>query len=82
MAFCVQVVTNVPGPTASVYLGTAGVHDIVFWAPARSNVALTASLFTYGNFLRVAFQCDSSVGQAEHIVRLFEKEVSQILAHL
>ncbi len=72
-----QVVTNVPGPREAVTVAGAELEDIVFWAPARSNVGLTASLFTYGNNLRVAIQCDAAFGRASDIVNEVDAEIAR-----
>jgi hypothetical protein len=55
------LLTSVPGPAAPVRLGGQVVRDLLVWAPASGQVAVTCSLLSYAGAVRLGVGADRRV---------------------
>ena len=68
------VLSNVPGPQIRLTIGGNEALGGVFWPPARSNIALMMSIFSYNGHINVGVMTDQAViPEPNKIVVNFEK---------
>ena len=57
----IGVLTNVPGPPATVYLAGQKVDGIVGWAPLSGNQPMSFTIYTYDGNVFVGIACDADL---------------------
>jgi len=75
------VVTNVPGPTKTVYLAGVPVHGVLVWAPTSGHIGMSVSVFSYRGEVTVGLMVDAAlipdpaeiVAQLEHELDALER---------
>jgi diacylglycerol O-acyltransferase / wax synthase len=74
------VLTNVPGPTAPVYLAGTKVAGVMSWVPASGGVSLGMSIMSYDGSITVGVYADTRlVPDPEVLVEAFDHEVAELL---
>jgi len=69
------VLTNVPGPRESLYLGWSKVDRVMFWVPQSGRLGLGISILSYAGGVMLGVATDEGlVPDPERIVENFEKE--------
>jgi len=77
------VLSNVPGPQQTLYLGGQKIAQGIFWVPQRANIGLGLSIFSYGGGIRVGVYCDEWViPKPKEVVEGFEKNFWQLVNEL
>ena len=77
------VLSNVPGPQQTLYLGGQKIAQGIFWVPQRANIGLGLSIFSYGGGIRVGVYSDESViPKPKEVVEEFEKNFWQLVNEL
>lgn len=78
-----MLITNVPGPAATVRVADQDVTSIVVWAPTSGSIGLGFSLLTYAGDLRLGVAADARLLPDPHaLVTCFEKEIDGMRAEL
>ncbi|UCF67315.1 MAG: DUF1298 domain-containing protein, partial [Acidobacteriota bacterium] len=73
------VMTNVPGPIRTLYLGGKPLRGIVFWVPQAGRVSLGVSICSYAGQVRVGIATDAGqVPDPSEIVEYFHDELGQL----
>lgn len=73
------VMTNVPGPRQTLYLGGRAIRDIFFWVPQAGKLALGISIFSYAGQVRLGVATDAKlVPDPGPIVRGFHDEFEEL----
>ena len=75
------VLTNVPGPTETIYLAGAPVSTVLIWAPTSGDLALSVSIFSYRGHVTVGVMSDATLvpdpdkiaAETEHQLEQLEK---------
>lgn len=76
-----MLITNVPGPAATVQIGGRDVTSMVVWAPTSGSIGLGFSLLTYDGELRLGVSADANlVGDPHALVDCFEQELEAMRA--
>jgi diacylglycerol O-acyltransferase len=71
-----MLITNVPGPAATVQIAGQDVSSMVVWAPTSGSIGLGFSLLTYAGELRLGVAADANlVSDPRELVALFEREI-------
>lgn len=74
------VITNVPGPQHTLYLGGQKLRDIVFWVPQSGAIGLGISVFSYDGGVQCGVVADRAlVEDPEDIARRFRSQFEQLL---
>ena len=77
------VLTNVPGPQQTLYLGGQKIVQGIFWVPQRANIGVGLSIFSYGGGIRVGVCSDEHViPNPKEVVKGFEKNFWQLVNEL
>ena len=77
------VLTNVPGPQQTLYLGGQKIVQGIFWVPQRANIGVGLSIFSYGGGIRVGVYTDKRViPNPREVVKGFEKNFWQLVNEL
>lgn len=77
------VLSNVPGPQQTLYLGGQKIVEGIFFVPQRANIGVGLSIFSYGGGIRVGVYCDESVlPNPKEVVEGFEKNFWQLVNEL
>lgn len=77
------VLSNVPGPLQTLYLGGQKIAEGIFWVPQRANIGVGLSIFSYGGGIRVGVYCDENViPKPKEVVEKFEKNFRQLVHEL
>lgn len=77
------VLSNVPGPQQTLYLGGQKIAQGIFWVPQRANIGVGLSIFSYGGGIRVGVYCDECViPKPKEVVEGFEKNFWQLVNEL
>lgn len=77
------VLSNVPGPQQTLYLGGQKIVEGIFFVPQRANIGVGLSIFSYGGGIRVGVYCDESViPKPKKVVEGFEKNFWQLVHEL
>jgi diacylglycerol O-acyltransferase / wax synthase len=75
------VLTNVPGPTAPVYLAGTRLAGIMGWVPAGGGIGLGVSIFSYVGQVTVGVSADARlIPDPEVLVTAFNEEVAELLS--
>lgn len=70
------VLTNVPGPRATVFLAGSPVRGVLVWAPVSGDMAMSVSIFSYAGGVSVGVMTDAGlVPDPETIVAAFAREL-------
>jgi diacylglycerol O-acyltransferase / wax synthase len=70
------VMTNVPGPTAPVYLAGTPIRTVLVWAPTSGHIGMSVSIFSYRGEVTVGLMVDAAlVPDPDHIVTELEREL-------
>ncbi|MBI2390311.1 MAG: DUF1298 domain-containing protein [Deltaproteobacteria bacterium] len=78
-----MLITNVPGPAATVRVADQDVTSIVVWAPTSGSIGLGFSLLTYAGELRLGVAADAGLLPDPHaLVACFEREIDGMRAEL
>lgn len=73
------VLSNVPGPRHTLYLGHAPIRDFFFWVPQSGRVGIGLSILSYAGNVRVGIGTDAGlVPDPETIARGFEQEFEEL----
>lgn len=73
------VMTNVPGPTKTLFLGGTPVREIFFWVPQSGQVGLGVSILSYAGKVILGVVTDQGlVPEPERIVEDFHEELDQM----
>lgn len=76
------VMTNVPGPTETVYLAGAPVGTVMIWAPTSGDLALSVSIFSYRGQVTVGVMSDATlVPDPDKIAAETERQLEQLEKH-
>lgn len=71
-----MLITNVPGPAATVQVGGRDVRSIAVWAPTSGSIGLGFSLLSYAGELRLGVAADANLVSDPHaLVSYFEQEI-------
>ncbi|MGO9490250.1 MAG: wax ester/triacylglycerol synthase family O-acyltransferase [Solirubrobacteraceae bacterium] len=74
------VITNVPGPSETVYLTGVEVSDIVAWVPTGGTIGIGVSIVSYAGAITVGLQTAASiVPDPERLVSAFAREMHSLL---
>ncbi|RQW27963.1 wax ester/triacylglycerol synthase family O-acyltransferase [Rhodobacteraceae bacterium CH30] len=74
------VMTNVPGPQKSLYLGGARLAQPMFWVPQSGNIGVGVSILSYDGNVQIGLVTDKGlIPDPEHIANRFNDEFSQLL---
>ncbi len=74
------VISNVPGPTATVRLEDAPLETLLFWVPAFGRVGLSLNIVSYAGYVRLAIATDRGlVPDPEQILAGFHTEFDELL---
>ena len=77
------VLSNVPGPQQTLFLGGQKIVQGIFWVPQRANIGVGLSIFSYGGGIRVGVYSDECViPNPREVVRGFEKNFWQLVNEL
>ena len=73
------VLSNVPGPQLTLTIGGNKALGGVFWPPARANIAIMMSIFSYNGNINIGVMTDEAiVAKPEEIVANFEKHLDEL----
>ncbi|XP_028401387.1 uncharacterized protein LOC114524493 [Dendronephthya gigantea] len=73
------VLSNVPGPQLTLTIGGNKAIGGVFWPPARANIAIMMSIFSYNGHINIGVMSDEAViSQPKEIVANFEKHFDEL----
>jgi WS/DGAT/MGAT family acyltransferase len=74
------VISNVPGPTATVRLDGAPLGTLLFWVPALGRVGLSLNIVSYAGYVRLAVATDRGlVPDPDQILAGFHTEFEELL---
>lgn len=77
------VLSNVPGPQHTLYLGGQKIAQGIFWVPQRANIGVGLSIFSYGGGIRVGVYSDECViPNPKEVVEGFERNFWQLVHEL
>ena len=77
------VLSNVPGPQQTLYLGGQKIVEGIFFVPQRANIGVGLSIFSYGGGIRVGVYCDECViPKPKEVVQGFEKNFWKLVNEL
>jgi diacylglycerol O-acyltransferase / wax synthase len=77
------VMTNVPGPQKPLYLGGAGIDQIMFWVPQSGEIGMGVSLLSFNNQVQLGLITDAGLTpDPDEIVKYFQPEFEQLLYHV
>lgn len=77
------VLSNVPGPQHTLYLGGQKIVQGIFWVPQRANIGVGLSIFSYGGGIRVGVYSDECViPNPKEVVEGFERNFWQLVHEL
>ncbi len=73
------VMTNVPGPCETLYLGDKPIRELFFWVPQAGKVGLGLSICSYAGQVRLGVGADAGlVPDPEGVVAGFEEEIEAL----
>lgn len=73
------VLSNVPGPQLTLTIGGNKALGGVFWPPARANIAIMMSIFSYNGHINIGVMVDEAIISKPHeIVANFEKHFDEL----
>jgi WS/DGAT/MGAT family acyltransferase len=73
------VMTNVPGPRETLYLGGKPIREIFFWVPQAGRVGMGLSICSYAGQVRLGVGTDAGlVPDPEGVVEGFEEEIEAL----
>lgn len=74
------VMTNVPGPRQTIYLGGAPLKHIMFWVPQSGHLGLGVSIISYAGEVMVGVATDAGlVPDPEQIIKGFTREFEALM---
>jgi diacylglycerol O-acyltransferase len=74
------VMTNVPGPQTSLYLGGSLVSQVMFWVPQASNISMGISVLTFNGYVQFGVITDAAViPDPDAVIARFGEEFEQLL---
>jgi diacylglycerol O-acyltransferase / wax synthase len=74
-----MVMTNVPGPRATVSLAGTPVRGVLVWAPCSGSVGMSVSVFSYAGKVTVGFLADAGlVPEPDRLAAHFRAEMRAI----
>ena len=77
------VLSNVPGPQHTLYLGGQKITQGIFWVPMRANIGVGLSIFSYNGEIRVGVYADECVlPKPREVVQEFEKNFCKLINEL
>jgi len=77
------VISNVPGPQQTLFLGGQKIIEGIFWVPQRANIGVGLSIFSYRGGIRVGVYTDKCViPNPREVVKGFEKNFWQLVNEL
>ena len=73
------VLSNVPGPQLTLTIGGNEALGGVFWPPARANIAIMMSIFSYNGHINIGVMADEAIiSKPQEIVANFEKHFDEL----
>jgi hypothetical protein len=73
------VMTNVPGPSKTVYLAGTPVRTVLVWAPTSGHVGMSVSIFSYRGEVTVGLMVDAKlVPDPNTIAEQLERELEAL----
>ena len=77
------VISNVPGPQQTLFLGGQKIIEGIFWVPQRANIGVGLSIFSYRGGIRVGVYADKCViPNPWEVVKGFEKNLQELVNEL
>ncbi|MBJ7533534.1 wax ester/triacylglycerol synthase family O-acyltransferase [Rhodomicrobium vannielii ATCC 17100] len=74
------VMTNVPGPKETLYLGGAKVSQIMFWVPQSGDIGMGVSILSFNDMVQFGLITDAAmVPDPEAIIAEFRPKFEQLL---
>jgi diacylglycerol O-acyltransferase / wax synthase len=75
------VMTNVPGPSRTIYLAGAPVRTVLFWGPTSGHVGMSVAIFSYRGEVTVGLMVDAKlVPDPDGIAAGVEQELGTLAA--
>jgi hypothetical protein len=75
------VMTNVPGPTKTIYFAGVPVKTVLFWGPTSGHVGMSVAIFSYRGEVTVGLMVDAKlVPDPDQIVSGLEAELDALAA--
>ena len=73
------VLTNVPGPTETVYFAGTAVRSVLVWAPTSGHIGMSISIFSYRGEVTVGLMVDAAlVPDPEQVVAALSQELARL----
>ena len=70
------VMTNVPGPGATVYLAGAPIRTVLVWAPTSGHIGMSVSIFSYRGEVTIGLMVDAAlIPDPDRIVTQLRREL-------
>jgi|CXWL01.1.fsa_nt_gi WS/DGAT/MGAT family acyltransferase len=74
------VATNVPGPTAPLFLAGSAIEQMLFWVPQTGSIGMGISIFSYAGQVQFGLICDTElVPDPERISDRFGPELEKLV---
>ena len=74
------VMTNVPGPQATLYLGGARLTQIMFWVPQSGDIGMGVSILSYNGGVQFGLITDATrVPDPERVIAGFRPEFERLM---
>jgi diacylglycerol O-acyltransferase / wax synthase len=74
------VMTNVPGPQQTLYLGGALISSMMFWVPQSGNIGLGVSILSYNGEVRFGVVADRGLcPDPDHVIERFAPEFEKLV---
>lgn len=74
------VMTNVPGPSQTLYLAGAPISSMIFWVPSPANLSLGVSILSYAGDVIIGVATDANIApDPERIIELFQVEFQYLM---
>lgn len=72
---CSCVLTNVPGPSETLYVAGSRLHHMMFWVPQRADIGVGISILSFSGTVRMGVIADAElVADPASLVAAFEEE--------
>lgn len=72
---CSCVLTNVPGPSETLYVAGSRLHNMMFWVPQRAGIGVGISILSFSGTVRMGVIADAEfVADPGSLVAAFEEE--------
>lgn len=73
------IVTNVPGPTAPVYMAGVPIRGALVWAPTSGHIGMSVSMFSYRGEVTIGLMVDAAlIPDPGEVVKQLERELATL----